>query len=614
MALHSDQRRQVSLPGTRLSLDASTFTSDPASTSSTGGLTATVTSTDTVVVPPPAQTTTTMTSVVGTQPSVTDTSSATQTSVGSDPNFTFGTMPYTMDTCGSTTVGWDYIGADCNITLLVSSTVLPNPGGVSSSIVGLVIGQDVDAASDSFSWSPVNLTAGRYVLRATGPNIAAESTIFTIVNGTDTSCLSGSPSPSSTASATSTPSGTSVILTSSSSGVLPTSSSVSLPVTNAVSSRARAGAIAGGIVGGVAIVVAAVAAYFFFGLCRRTPTRSRSGRRGHLGKWGGLSSRDSGMDEGLPVSTAPTSGKSPLGLGIPKRRETTESTGAILTSSHGHNASRGVSDEDVSTLAHEEKVASSRGMEYFQNVPPLTGSRRRSSLSTASPPISPVSEPPSARGSYGRTRAKSSSQSHRANALAKLDGDSSSPASSVPTTPRTRSPTVPRRSVDSMQLRTFDAPSGPMQVASPVAAVSNAAAMNRTSSGNNPRRATRKPVPTLDEADMMPPPSATSLTTPTLSSSYASSTTMSRGSSVSSSIVAGRSPAPSPHPVYNHRADSGSGSTLRAQGALPAPGRQHSREDLIAAGMELPNLNHKSSFGDKQVHYIIPDMPPPPRA
>ena len=41
------------------------------------------------------------------------------------------------------------------------------------------------------------------------------------------------------------------------------------------------------------------------------------------------------------------------------------------------------------------------------------------------------------------------------------------------------------------------------------------------------------------------------------------------------------------------------------------PGRQHSREDLEAAGMELPNLNHKSSFGDRPVHYLIPDMPPP---
>ncbi|KAI0634729.1 hypothetical protein C8Q77DRAFT_1053949 [Trametes polyzona] len=560
-----------------------------------------------------------MTSEVGTRLSISDPGSGTATSTAlgttASPYFIFTSVPASMDVCSSAMIQWQYAApASCNISLLASSTIVPNPGEAGPPIMGATIALNIDATLESFDWSPVNLTAGRYVLQATGPGIAYESSPFIILNGPDTSCLSGTPAPlpSSSGSSSVVPTATtSMIVTSSSVGALPTSSPTSLPVTGAVSSHARVGAIVGGIIGGVAIVGAAVAGYIFFGLCRRNPTRSRrramdgSGRPGNLGRWGGLSSRDSGMDEGLPVSTAPTSGKPPLVLGIPNRRETTESTGAILSPSstaHGHSNSRGVSSEDVSTLGDEEKAVFGGGT-FYSNVPSLASTRQRSSLSTpgATPPISPFGEPPS---SYGRSRAKSSSQSHRALALAKLDGEnSSSPPSSVPPTPRTRSPTVPRRSVDSMQLRTFDAPPMPMQVNTTVAA---AAGMNRTSSGNTPRRATRKPVPTLDEADMMPPPSATSMTTPSLSSTASAS--VSRGPSTSSSTVGNWTPAPSPHPMY--KSDSGSGSTLRAP---LAQGRQHSREDLVAAGMELPNLNHKSSFGDKQVHYIIPDMPPPPR-
>ncbi|EIW51625.1 uncharacterized protein TRAVEDRAFT_54379 [Trametes versicolor FP-101664 SS1] len=205
-----------------------------------------------------------MTSVVGTQPSVTDTSSATPTSVGSDPNFTFGTMPYTMDTCGSTTVGWDYIGADCNITLLIS-TVVTNLGDVSSPILDLVIGQDVDAASESFLWSSVNLTAGIYVLWAMGPNIAAESTIFTIVNGTNTSCLSGVPahSPASTAKPVPDGNGTNGTTTQTSS-ILSEKTAVPQPSPSTTRhSQARSGIIAGGIVGGLGVLAAAIVAFVY---------------------------------------------------------------------------------------------------------------------------------------------------------------------------------------------------------------------------------------------------------------------------------------------------------------------------------------------------------------
>jgi hypothetical protein len=41
-----------------------------------------------------------------------------------------------------------------------------------------------------------------------------------------------------------------------------------------------------------------------------------------------------------------------------------------------------------------------------------------------------------------------------------------------------------------------------------------------------------------------------------------------------------------------------------------------SREGSLrgGAGADLPRLGHKGSFGDgRPVHYLIPDMPPPPR-
>ncbi|OSD02633.1 hypothetical protein PYCCODRAFT_1389826 [Trametes coccinea BRFM310] len=550
-----------------------------------------------------------MASLPGTRLSLNPTATSTdpQPSGGS---FAFSDVPF-MTTCTSAYITWTYSGPEESFDLLASTSISPHPDGSdadTSVVMNAPVALGILASQQSYSWNTVNLTGGWYTLRASGDDFSVPSGQFFVENGTDTSCLSSSSSSSTSSPSSPTSSGPtsapSATATSDSTAPTSTSSTLPIPVSDAVSTHARTGAIAGGVIGGLAIIGAAIAAYIYFGVCRRTPTRSRrgTGRPGQLGKWGGLSSRDSGMDVGLPVSSVPTSGKPPLivGVGLPKRRATTESTGAILTplssTAHGHGltASRGASDEDVSSIGHEEKVVSSRGLEFFEGVPP---SRRRSSTSSSSA-MTPISEPPSAHSAYGRNRARSPSQSHRALALAKLDGDSAL-SSSVPPTPTTRTPSAPRRSVDSMQLRTFDTPPVPMQ--SPLA---QASPMNRSSSGNGPRRAARKPVPTLTEADMVSPTSA-SITSPSVASASASAC------SASVSVADSRSPTASPHPMYRNNSGSGSGSTLRAPSAVP--GRQHSREDLMAAGMELPHLNHKSSFGDKPVHYIIPDMPPPPR-
>ncbi|KAI8971263.1 hypothetical protein BD414DRAFT_386100, partial [Trametes punicea] len=560
-----------------------------------------------------------MTGLPGSKVSLGGTPTLSSSSPQSTPteSFSFANVPF-MTTCTAATVTWNYAGPDEYISLFASTSIAPHPDGDTVNSTALVmnapVALDIFAGLQSYTWSPVNLTSGWYTLQAAGPDFQVQSQQFWINNGTDTSCLSAVSSSSISSTASTTPTtAPSVIATSDATS--PTSSALPIPVSDAVSTHARTGAIAGGVIGGIAIIAAAIAAYVYFGVCRRTPTRSRrramngSGRSGQLAKWGGLSSRDSGMDVGLPVSSLPTSGKPPLVVGLPNRRATTEFSGAILTplssTAHGHSvaASRGASDEDISTVEGEEKIVSSRGLEFYEAVPPH---RRRSSASGSSA-VTPVTEPPSAHGTFGRSRARSSSQSHRALALAKLDGENTyAVPSSVPPTPSSRSPPVVRRSVDSMQLRTFDTPIAPLQ--SPLVQPSQ---INRTASGNGPRRAARKPVPTLTEAEMLPPSSAT---TPTIVSSAAASTTsVSPAPSALGASRGSRSPTVSPHPMYRNNSGSGSGSTLRAPAAgTPVPGRQHSREDLLAAGMDLPNLNHKSSFGDKPVHYIIPDMPPPP--
>ncbi|KAI0777342.1 hypothetical protein BD413DRAFT_609720 [Trametes elegans] len=547
--------------------------------------------------------------------------SATSTSENAAPTQTFaftGIPDVGVVSCASTTLNWTYTGPPELFSLTASTSIVPHTDAETETpptVFNAPVALNIPVTLGSYTWAPVNLSGGWYTLQATGADFMVRSSQFLIATGTDTACLSGTSTSTSSSSITTTPSGISTIATTTS-----TSPATPAPVSNAAtSSRTRTGAIVGGVIGGLVIIGAVIAAYIYFGLCRRTPSRFRrralddSDRPARLGKWGGLSSRDSGMDIGLPMSNAPTSGKPPLVLGLPKRRATTDSTGAILSpmssTAHGHSvSSRRVSEEDASTIG-DEKLASFRGLEFFQGVPPPPMfNRRRSSASTSSAvPHTPTSEPPSARGSLGRARARSSSQSHRALALAKLDGDSAnSPPSSVPPTPRTRSPTTPRRSIDSMQLRTFDSHPVPMQMAPRPHA--DAAAPKRASAGPNPRRATRKPVPLLNEADIAPAP-----TGPAPSLSSASSATIARGSSTSSS----RSPPPSAHPMYHNNSGSGSGSTLRAQGVVPhppAPARQPSREDLAAAGMELPSLNHKSSFGDmRPVHYLMPDMPPPSR-
>ena len=528
----------------------------------------------------------------------------------------------TAFTCGADTIYWTYVGGAATVDISIMSYIGPQTDIVNGKrdTINQLLGSGLDAQAQNWTWPSVNVTAGSYRLIAavSGLSKSSESNVFPVLNGTDVSCLAATSSssiPSSTSSSSIPTSQSMSMTTSSSASQSPTSSA------DFASSTSHTGAIVGGVIGGVVIIAALVAAYVFFGLCSRRPSRSRrSGSAGHVGKWGGLSSRDSGMNE----AGAPTSGKSASALAHKKRMARTESTGAMLSLSagmaRGHDSMdvRATSDEDIHTLADVEDdkaMALALGFEYVETVPPLAANvdRRRSSASTSGVILPSVPEPMPSVGAIGRHRAHSSSQSHRAMALSRLDVVQSychhspgAPTELNPYSPYTPTPSFP------------PSPATPLSPASPPFP---AVGVSRTPSGggNNPRRGARKPVPALNPNDVDAPRTAQ----PSPVSTSPSPIPLSKGHSSTSS-----SGGMSPSPLYGMNESRTSGLTMDTVtatvtshthlSASPSTGmgiqKQRSREDLEAAGLELPNLNHKSSFGDRPVHYLIPDMPPPRRA
>lgn len=538
---------------------------------------------------------------------------------------------------------------------------------------------DSSALLNQINWAPVDLPGGSYIVRATADelSLASTSSPFTIYNGTDLSCLgavTSSTTPTS-GSSTSIPFSSSPI-SSTSSPANSTTAAVPIGAATTDDSKRVAGAIAGGVVGGFVLVVVIIGFSFFLRLSsRRRNARangaggggnSASGRgRGALGmgKWNGLSSRDSNIG-GASLPTVVGDIKTDKRM----KHATVDSMGAM---SVGSNALSPIgSDEDLSTLAEEKS-----GKEYIETVPPLA--YRQSSSSSApntpqsaynpqnpfssQPPYSvypahpayPPTSPTSPTSATSTTSRKSTSQ-NRALALAKLDSHSSHSShgnghgierqTSVSSTTSTTSNFNRRQSLDGRVLSS----TGMIDpFATPVGA--EMIPMNRSSSSNtnggnsNGRRAVRKPVPTYDSLQDEGQGSPASPSSP-LSSSYVPSP-ISREVSTSGSVGSRRpgferqessssSPVTSyplstsgpyththnPSTPYTRKNDSGSSSALGIpsslrQGSLGGGGAI-SREDLLAAGLGagIPDLNHKSSFGDgRMVHYLIPDMPPPPK-
>ncbi|TDL24423.1 hypothetical protein BD410DRAFT_801789 [Rickenella mellea] len=107
-------------------------------------------------------------------------------------------------TCTSTTFKWTYVadakGNPYNLTLSLTNEGLkpqPSPAPPLIAAEQLISGISLQVSTDfSWTWSPVNVPAGRYAIEATVDNNAftiPESPQFQVLNGTDLSCLTGAP-------------------------------------------------------------------------------------------------------------------------------------------------------------------------------------------------------------------------------------------------------------------------------------------------------------------------------------------------------------------------------------------------------------------------------------
>ncbi|KAH8817649.1 hypothetical protein DL96DRAFT_1623003 [Flagelloscypha sp. PMI_526] len=179
--------------------------------------------------------------------------------------------------------------------------------------------KSITANAESFLYESIAVPQGWYQIIAYAPDgsIDKRTSSFFVWNGTDISCLpTNSPSPSDSSTL---PGSTS------SSGSTPGSTSTGLPSGGSSSgSSSKAGPIAGGVVGGL-VLIALLAALFFF--CRKKRRQSvrgsiigessvsgSSSAGGHRkgGKWGGLSSVDS-IDAAAAMASAARS--APNGAG-----------------------------------------------------------------------------------------------------------------------------------------------------------------------------------------------------------------------------------------------------------------------------------------------------------
>ncbi|CDO71153.1 hypothetical protein BN946_scf184845.g23 [Trametes cinnabarina] len=181
------------------------------------------------------------------------------------PAFSFASIP-PLQACADATIHWNYSGADQELSLFVSPASSGPPTALS------LVAYPLAATSETWTWQPVNVSAGSYEMTAVGQGFSSVSLAFQVVEGTTTSCL--------------------------------TSPTLSAPSNG--TAHAPVGVIVGGAVGGVAMLLAIVGACIYFTLrCSSVPGyRWRSYRsdmrREREGAWSGLSSHVSIVVPELP--------------------------------------------------------------------------------------------------------------------------------------------------------------------------------------------------------------------------------------------------------------------------------------------------------------------------
>lgn len=376
----------------------------------------------------------------------------------------------------------------------------------------------------------------------------------------------------------------------------------------------HAGAIAGGVIGGIALLVALIGVVLFFrsrySLISSRIHRHRRQSSANVGtfrKWDGLGSRTSNIGMPIPIANPAAAYKTAQ---PPSRHPSTGST-AVMLSGHDSSVGHGYYGDD------EEKSPVPTAQSSMHGHEPL---EYASSHPYDFPPGSVPATPTSAAFPPGRPRARSTSQ-NRALAFAKLDAG-------VP-----RSPTSPGSPQSAYNRQSLDGRMLSSPPTSPSAHPGEMIRLNRTSSGA--RRATRKAVPKYDETDFQdsapvhstpPPPVAAAIQalatqdSENRSSVYydsRSAATPSSARTSSSNLHEGESTLHDKDSTLHDRESTlhDKESTLHEPThAGPSIKTARSREDLIAAGYQIPKLTEKASWGDmRNVHYLIPDMPPPQR-
>ncbi|KAF8217680.1 hypothetical protein K438DRAFT_1925069 [Mycena galopus ATCC 62051] len=499
-----------------------------------------------------------------------------------------------MTTCQPALITWSYqantLPDPLELTLVITNQGVAQPSAPSSTSTGTFnppgarrsvsvtqqIVADLAPSLRVFTWDSVNVTAGFYEITATLsllPDFAQTSSQFVVANGSDVSCIAAPPSSSATSSSPTSSSGSPT-----STGGASPSPPVTLPVTSGASSKVNRGAIAGGVIGGLAVSAAAIAAYFYFRYASASTASRGSSTSRAPRKWAGLGSTDSKAKAypSAPRSPAANSGR---------HHSQSDSVGPML-SSHDSNVyvigSVGIDSRPsrINDALEEEDEVNSYFSPSQEKISSSIGSTARSPFSESGhghDDAVPLEYIAPLHGNAGVTRNSSTStSSYMNNNFSRPRSHPSSPYSS-PTTaeggpfsdpanntsssltespyPPTPSPAFPSGTSAEFQ----DAPPPPRRgsAGEPVAAPS--------------RRTPRKPVPQYNPTDP--------------------------------SLVSPPPPMPTPLPPVH---DSGSDSSR--EGSL--------RGGRVGAGAAqgLPRLAHKGSFGDgRPVHYLIPDMPPPPR-
>lgn len=609
--------------------------------------------------------------------------------------------------CGENAISWEYAG-DQDFTLALAVT---NKGvdGVDPSAqpITMILEVDTDGlnTSNTYQWSPVKLPMGAYVaaISIPEPDMLYISPTFYVFNSSDHSCLSSSPST------TTSLTGSSTTATMSPSQ---TNTGTALPVEGAVSKGLSGGSIAGIVIGILALVGLVGALLVLLRRCR-SRTAASSALFGRSRRMSGyIEKRDppspglgaAGGIGGFPVRSRGRSGGVSGGGAV---------TGAGVSRGFGggssdfavHNVHGSSSQEEVASLADQEKAVENARPSTFASDADVLGVLSLHSFPPNSYRDSSASGPVPQGGVVGGP-SRSSSYSARSVASDPFDSDGGVIPRSSPPMPSSRLSLAPS---DSDPFNPFASPADLEQNRAQVGSRERQVPVQLfmpTSATSSPRPGIPRDISTSSmaesdadtytyeqEADhlsegattatagtMVPPPRRIPPSAPAMSagrrtmssrkpvpvyapsvsgealeltepatprsayyqhSSYSThSGSGNSGNDWSSAAAHSHSPATAspmssgshlPHGANNWKRDSTSlsisGSTTSASRSVSVIGGAstispsspttlgspstvvNGHASFLSGHQYLPELNHKSSFGDRPVHYLIPDPP-----